>query len=155
MPTRYRGTPREVSALNAYIKLMRAAESLTTRLDPVMATADLTVGQFGALEALLHLGPMCQRDLGRKLLRTSGNMTVVLGNLERRGLIVRVRRDPDRRFRLVRLTPKGRRLIVDLFPRHVAALVAELQSLSPAEQEELGRLCRIVGRARARQHSAA
>ena len=59
------------------------------RLDPLMRDADLTVGQFGTLEALLHLGPLCRRDLGRKLLRSGGNITVVVGNLARRGLVRR------------------------------------------------------------------
>ena len=115
MPTHYRGAPGEVAALDAYIKLMRAAESLTARLQPGMAAAGLTVGQFGALEALLHLGPLCQRDLGRKLLRSNGNITVVVGNLAQRGLVRRLRQRDDRRFITVSLTDKGRRLISDLF----------------------------------------
>ena len=56
MPTRYHGTPAETAALDAYIKLMRAAESVTTRVGGVMAAAGLTIGQFGVLEALLHHG---------------------------------------------------------------------------------------------------
>jgi MarR family transcriptional regulator, 2-MHQ and catechol-resistance regulon repressor len=146
MPTHYRGAPGEVAALDAYIKLMRAAESLTARLQPGMAAAGLTVGQFGALEALLHLGPLCQRDLGRKLLRSNGNITVVVGNLAQRGLVRRLRQRDDRRFITVSLTDKGRRLISDLFPRHVSLLVREMASLSPREQSELGRLCRRLGR---------
>lgn len=51
-------TAGEVAALDAYIKLMRAADSVTARLEPVMGSAGLTVGQFGTLEALLHLGPL-------------------------------------------------------------------------------------------------
>jgi MarR family transcriptional regulator, 2-MHQ and catechol-resistance regulon repressor len=146
MPTHYRGAPGEVAALDAYIKLMRAAESLTARLEPSMAAAGLTVGQFGALEALLHLGPLCQRDLGRKLLRSNGNITVVVGNLAQRGLVRRLRQRDDRRFITVSLTDKGRRLINDLFPRHVSKLVREMAALSSREQSELGRLCRRLGR---------
>ena len=56
MPTHHRGTAQERAALDAYIKLMRAADSVTARLDPLMRAASLTVGQFGALEALLHRG---------------------------------------------------------------------------------------------------
>src|SRR5713226_2765587 len=105
MPTHYRGSTQEKAALDAYIKLMRAAESVTARLEPLMRAADLTVGQFGAL------GPLCQRDLGHKLLRSGGNTTVVVGNLARRGLVRRTRRPDDRRFVTVTLTDKGRRLI--------------------------------------------
>ena len=150
MPTHYKGSPEEVAALDAYIKLMRAADSVTARLQSVMASAGLTIGQFGMLEALLHLGPLCQRDLARKLLRSNGNITVVVNNLARRGLVRQTRRRDDRRFVTVTLTDRGRRLITDLFPRHVALVVGEMRSLSRREQAELGRLCRLLGlRARA------
>lgn len=146
MPTHYRGKPEQVAALDAYIKLMRAADSVTARLQPVMGSVGLTFGQFGTLEALLHLGPLCQRDLGRKLLRSSGNTTVVVNNLVQRGLVRRARRRDDRRFITVTLTDKGRQLIETLFPRHVALVVREMGLLSRREQGELGRLCRLVGR---------
>jgi len=148
MPTHYRGSAQERAALDAYIKLMRAADSVTARLDPLMRAADLTFGQFGALEALLHRGPLCQRDLGRKLLRSGGNITVVVGNLARRGLVRRHRGPQDRRFVTVTLTDKGRRLIGGIFPRHVRHVVRELGALSAPEQAELGRLCRQLGLAR-------
>ncbi len=145
MPTHYRGSTQEQAALDAYIKLMRAAESVTARLEPLMRAAALTVGQFGALEALLHLGPLCQRDLGRKLLRSGGNTTVVVGNLARRGLVRRTRRLDDRRFITVTLTDKGRRLIGGMFPSHAQHVVREMRALSLADQAELGRLCRQLG----------
>jgi MarR family 2-MHQ and catechol resistance regulon transcriptional repressor len=145
MPTHYPGTAQEQMALDTYIKLMRAADSVTARLDPLMRAAELTFGQFGTLEALLHLGPLCQRDLGRKLLRTGGNTTVVVGNLARRGLVRRTRRADDRRFITVALTDKGRRLIDGIFPRHVRHIEREMGALSAAEQAELGRLCRQLG----------
>ncbi|HEY7870722.1 MAG TPA: MarR family winged helix-turn-helix transcriptional regulator [Methylomirabilota bacterium] len=146
MPTHYRGTAQEKAALDAYIKLMRAADSVTARLDPLMRAADLTLGQFGTLEALLHLGPLCQRDLGHKLLRSGGNITVVVGNLARRGLVRRTRGPRDRRYVTVTLTDKGRRLIGGMFTRHVRHLVREMGVLTPLEQAELGRLCRRLGR---------
>jgi MarR family transcriptional regulator, 2-MHQ and catechol-resistance regulon repressor len=148
MATRYPGTLVETAALDAYIKLMRAADSVTARLDPLMRAAALTVGQFGTLEALLHLGPLCQRDLGRKLLRSGGNVTVVVGNLARRGLVRRERRADDRRFITVTLTDKGRRLIGGIFPRHAQHVVREMRALSPADQATLARLCRQLGRGR-------
>jgi MarR family 2-MHQ and catechol resistance regulon transcriptional repressor len=153
MATHYRGTAQERAALDAYIKLMRAADSVTARLDPLMRAADLTVGQFGILEALLHLGPLCQRDLGRKLLRSGGNVTVVVGNLARRGLVQRERRADDRRFITVTLTDKGRRLIGGIFPRHVRHVVREMSALSLSQQAELGRLCRQLGHAGGRERA--
>src|SRR5581483_7675273 len=98
MPTRYRGSDDEVRALNSYVKLIRAAESVTARLAPQVEAVGLTWSQFGALQALFHLGPMCQRELARKLLKSGGNITLVVDNLEKRGLARRERERQDRRF---------------------------------------------------------
>ncbi len=146
MGTHYKGTENEVRALDAYIKLMRGAESVTSRLNLLAAAAGLTISQFGALEALFHLGPLCQRELGEKLLKSSGNITMVVDNLEKRRLVKRRRGGEDRRFVTVHLTEQGRRLITSVFPRHVSAIVGEMRSLTKREQEELGRLCRKLGR---------
>jgi MarR family transcriptional regulator, 2-MHQ and catechol-resistance regulon repressor len=146
MGTRHRGTKDEVRVLDAYIKLVRAAESVSTRLHQHVGDAGLTPSQFGALEALLHVGPMCQRDLGEKLLKSTGNITMVVDNLEKRGLVRRVRDVEDRRYVTVHLTEEGERLIRGIFPAHVRTILEQMSVLTPEEQEELGRLCRKLGR---------
>jgi MarR family 2-MHQ and catechol resistance regulon transcriptional repressor len=146
MPTHFSGSPKQVRALNAYIPLLRAANSLAARTAAAYEAAGLTVSQFGALEALLHLGPLCQRELGQKLLKSGGNITLVVDNLEKQGWVRRERRTDDRRMVTVRLTPAGRRLVARLFPAHAAAVAREMQHLSDSEQDELRRLCRKVGR---------
>ncbi len=146
MGTHYKGTEREIRALDAYIKLLRATESVAARLSHQLRDENgLTISQFGALEALLLLGPMSQRDLGSKLLKSSGNITMVVDNLEKRNLVERRREGNDRRVVTVYLTPKGRQLIVEVFPRHATLISDELEILTPAEQEALGRLCRKLG----------
>ena len=145
MGSHHQGPPHEVAALDAYIKLMRAAESVTARAH-VALPARVTFSQFAALEALYHLGPLCQSELATKLLKTGGNLTLVVGNLERGGLVARERTAEDRRFVRVALTPKGRRLIVALFPKIAAGIMRELAILAPAELATLGRLCKKIGR---------
>lgn len=145
MPVRGAGNRDEERALGTFVKLMRAAETVAANTGRHLAGAGLTPSQFGVLEALLHLGPLNQRTIGAKILKSSGNITTVIGNLERRGLVARRRETDDRRFVTVELTPRGQELISGLFPRHAAAIRAELSVLSPAEQEELGRLCRKLG----------
>lgn len=149
MTVHYRGTPEEERALDALVKLTRAANSLNARLDPLMAEAGLTTSQFGVLEALLHLGPLCQKDLAAKILKTDGNLTMVLGNLEKRGLVARRRDETDRRMMTVTLTVAGRRLIRQLFPKHAANVAAAFAALAPAEQETMAKLCKKLGLAMA------
>jgi MarR family 2-MHQ and catechol resistance regulon transcriptional repressor len=145
MGTHYQGDNQAIRSLDTYIKLMRAAESVLVRTHRRTA-CDLTVSQFGVLETLHHLGPMHQRRIGSKLLKSGGNVTMVLDNLERRGLVERRRDQKDRRFVSVHLTPAGKHLIAEVFPRHVESILAELSPLTGAEQETLGELCRKLGR---------
>ena len=145
MPTHYPGTPRETRALNAFIKLIRATESLTARLGKALHETGLTYGQLSVLEALHHLGPMHACDLAEKMLRSNANMTTVLDNLEKAGLVVRERLKDDRRFVRVSLTPAGKKRIAAAFPAHVAEITDSLSALSAAEQDELGRLSKKLG----------
>lgn len=146
MPTKYKGGPKETRALNAFINLMRASESVMGRLHRRLNVAGLSASQFGALETLLHLGPLCQSELGKKLLKTDGNVTMVVDNLEKRGLVRRLRRGDDRRFVGVHLTSRGKKMIQNIFPGHAAAIAVEMSALSAREQESLRSLCRKLGR---------
>ena len=144
-PSRYSGDRAERMALSTYLKLTRASETLWNRLAPGLQRHDLTPSQFGVLEALYHLGSMHQRDLGERILRSSGNMTLVIDNLEKRGLVRRERSVEDRRFIQVHLTEEGAGLIRRVFPAHADAITRQLAVLTPEEQRALGNLCRKLG----------
>ena len=135
-----------VRALNTYVKLMRAAECVTARTHRHLASIGLTLSQFAVLEALYHLGPLSQRQIGQKILRSSGNITMVIDNLEKRGLVQRKRSETDRRFFIVHLTHKGHALISEIFPPHADVIAKELSALTAAEQDTLGSLCKKLGR---------
>ena len=135
----------ESRALKTYVKLMRAAESITSRVHKHLSSAGLTVSQFGVLEAIYHLGPLSQKDLGRKILRSSGNITMVLDNLEKRRLVRRKRDPSDRRSFIVHLTGEGQKLIRKIFPSHAALITDELSVLNATDQMMLGNLCKKVG----------
>jgi len=141
----YKGTKDEVRALGTFVKLVRASESVTARIHRHLIDAGLSVSQFGVLEALFHVGPLIQAELARKILRSTGNITMVIDNLEKRGLVKRERQKDDRRYYIVQLTSGGRKLIGSIFPRHAAKIMEEMKVLSSAEQEILGNLCRKLG----------
>lgn len=142
----YKGTREEAAALSAYVKLMRAAESVSARIHVHLNEAGLSISQFGVLEALHHLGPQSQADLAKKILKSTGNITMVIDNLEKRGLVTRERDPEDRRYYSIRLTPRGQTLIGSIFPRHASGIVTEMKVLTRKEQETLGNLCRKLGK---------
>lgn len=145
MGTHYRGTDSEVRALDTFIKLSRAADSLGVHLQQSYSDMGLTTSQFGTLETLFHLGPLCQSEIGKKILRSSGNITLVIDNLEKRGLVRREREEGDRRRVSVHLTDEGRALISRVFPEHAASITTAMNVLTPEEQESLSRLCKKLG----------
>ena len=145
MSTHYNGTETERAALDAYIKLARAAESVSLRINDHLRDYKLTISQFGVLEAIFHLGPMQVGELGSKILKSSGNMTLVIDNLEKNGLVTRMRREDDRRRIDVHLTAKGQDLVERVLPKHVRGVVAAFSSLNPAQLAELSSICRQLG----------
>lgn len=144
MGTRHQGSNEEINALNAFIKLQRAAESVSSRVHSVLPDG-LTVTQFGVLDALHHIGPLCQGELAEKLLRSGGNLTLVVDNLEKAGYVVRERDPADRRFVVVKLTERGTKFIAEIFPKVVANVVREMAPLSATELNDFGRLCKKIG----------
>jgi MarR family 2-MHQ and catechol resistance regulon transcriptional repressor len=145
MPTKHKGTPKEVQALDVYIKLQRASETVMTRTTAHLADYKLPVSQFAVLEALYHLGVLSQRDLAKKLLQSTGNISTVLKKMEKRGLISRERDPNDNRYMQVRITDSGKEILKRCFGPHVRGIVEEMSILTVEEQVELARLCRKLG----------
>ena len=145
MKQEYQGNRKEAQSLRTYVKLIRASESITSRIQRHLSSVGLTQSQFAVLEALYHLGPLYQREIGQKLLRSSGNITMVIDNLGKRGYVIRERKKEDRRFMMVQLTEAGVELIRKVFPSHAALIVREMSVLNEGEQEMLALLCKKLG----------
>ncbi|MGF1669383.1 MAG: MarR family winged helix-turn-helix transcriptional regulator [Balneolaceae bacterium] len=145
MGTHYKGTAKEEKTLDAFIKLMRASETISNRLNRHLADAGLTASQFGVLEALYHLGSLNQRALAEKLLKSGGNITMVIDNLEKSDLVIRKRDPKDRRSIQIYLTPQGKKLIKKIFPEHLERIVEIFNSISEKDKTELSRICKQLG----------
>ncbi len=142
---KYKGVKKEALALETFVKLMRCSNTVTAEVSNHLSRNKLTMSQFGVLEALYHLGPMYQRDLAEKILKTTGNITTVIDNLEKRNLVERQREMKDRRYFKVVLTPSGKRLTKKIFPDHAAQIMKSIGRLNMTEQKDLGRLCKKLG----------
>lgn len=125
--------------------MMRATESINNRLNKHLAEVDLTVSQFGTLEALYHLGPLNQRAIAEKLLKSGGNITMVIDNLEKSGYVIRKKDPQDRRAVLIHLTEKGDEFINDFFPKHLEKIKKEFSVLSDSEKKQLAVICKKLG----------
>jgi MarR family 2-MHQ and catechol resistance regulon transcriptional repressor len=129
-------------ALLAYGRVMRAANFLRTAASRQLDDTGLTLSQFAVLEALYHLGPMSLSEVAKKILTTGGNLTMVAGNLEKQGLVSRKCSTEDARVFILSLSPKGKKLIGEIFPVHAGAITDAFEALSPKEQKKIVELCR-------------
>jgi MarR family 2-MHQ and catechol resistance regulon transcriptional repressor len=144
-------TERQGVALGVWIALARAYSTYIKAVAAKVQEYDLTVPQFGALEALYHLGPLSLGELADKLLVTGGNVTYVMDRLEAQGLVTRYRSEDDRRVVRARLTDAGSALVARVFPEHAAFIEHLCRHLDPGEQQEARRLLKQLGKGIASQ----
>lgn len=144
MTTRQYGKQAD-RALTLWVKLARAFSVFNKRTQDHIRMFGLTQPQFGVLESLGHLGPMTIGELCKKMLVSGGNMTVVIDNLEKEGLVERVREDRDRRSVMIQLTAKGKKLFKAIFSKHAEYVTKLASVLTTAEQEQLGGLLKKLG----------
>ena len=76
-------------ALSMWVKLTRADDTFNHMTAANIRSFGLTPAQFGVIECLGHLGTMLIGDLTKKHLVSGGNMTVIVNNLEKDGLVAR------------------------------------------------------------------
>jgi MarR family 2-MHQ and catechol resistance regulon transcriptional repressor len=128
-----------------WIKLARASSTFGKLAGNNIRSFGLTEPQFGVLECIGHLGPLTLGELSRKRLVSGGNITCVVDNLEKEGLVERIHSVEDRRTIVAQLTPKGKKLFDDTFVRH-AEFIADLAAvLDEHEQEQLSQLLKKMG----------
>lgn len=139
---KYTTTKREREALSLITKLLKTTNAVSSVATAYISAHQLTVSQFGVLEAVYHVGPMCQRDIAEKTLKSTANITTVIDNLEKRGLVERRRSSDDRRYITIHITGAGKQLLEEIFPEHNRRVEQCFAVLDPAEKIEFARLCK-------------
>ena len=132
-------------ALSMWVKLARASSTFGKLTVRHIQTFGLTEPQFGVLECLGHLGPLTLGELSRKQLVSGGNITCVVDNLEKQGLVERVPSPHDRRAIVAQLTSKGQQLFNDVFALHAEFVADTASVLTEKEQEQLAALLKKLG----------
>src|SRR6266576_2031350 len=108
------------SGVHVFLVLWKAARAVQTYAEKSIAELALCGSDFGVLEALLHKGPLPVNEIGKKILLTSGSITVAVDRLEKKGLVERRAHGTDRRARIVHLTKAGKKLITRAYAQHAA-----------------------------------
>lgn len=99
---------------------------------------------FAVLTSLAEQGAASQAALGRRLWIDRSDLHALLAELERDGLVARVRDPEDRRRNVVTLTAAGKAALRRLDKRVDAAQTALLEPLSANERREVVKLLERV-----------
>ena len=111
----------------------------------VAAKEDLTNLQFAVLTHVYHEPDIDQHGLAARLAIDPSNMSLIIDELEAKGLVERRVNGADRRSRLLRLTTRARKIRNRLRPIAGVAQARILAPLSRAERETfLDMLVRII-----------
>ena len=134
------------SGIHVFLVLWKAARAVESFAEKSITDLEMCGSDFAVLEALLHKGPLPVNEIGKKILLTSGSITVAVDRLEKRELVERRAHGTDRRARIVHLTKEGRKLITRAYAQHAADMERlALASLTVTERATLIRLLKKIG----------
>ncbi len=134
------------SGVHVWLVLWKASQAVGAFAKRSIEGLELCGSDFAVLEALLHKGALPVNEIGRKVLLTSGSITVAVDRLEAKGLVERRASAEDRRARIVHLTKEGRKFITRLYAEHATDLEQlAASSLTVAERATLIRLLKKIG----------
>jgi DNA-binding MarR family transcriptional regulator len=102
---------------------------------------DMTPVQFAALAAVAQRPRIDQARLSALIGYDRATIGGVIGRLEARGWLARSASRADRRVRLVRITPSGRRALALALPAVRSVQETLLEVLDDAERKRFERLC--------------
>src|SRR5437867_6526018 len=134
------------SGVHVFLVLWKAARAVQGYAEKSVSELEMCASDFAVLEALLHKGPLPVNEIGKKVLLTSGSITVAVDRLETKGLVERRAHGTDRRARIVHLTKEGRKLITRAYADHAADMERlSSNSLTKSERETLIRILKKIG----------
>jgi MarR family 2-MHQ and catechol resistance regulon transcriptional repressor len=134
------------SGVHVFLVLWKAARAVEAYAENSISQLQMCGSDFAVLEALLHKGPLPVNEIGKKVLLTSGSITVAVDRLEDKGLVERRAHGTDRRTKIVHLTKEGRKIISRVYADHAADLERLVAaSLTAKERVNLIRLLKQIG----------
>src|SRR5882724_6605299 len=134
------------SGVHVFLVLWKAGRAVQGYAESSISQLEMCGSDFAVLEALLHKGPLPVNEIGKKVLLTSGSITVAVDRLETKGFVERRAHGTDRRARIVHLTNAGRKLITRVYADHAADMERLASaSLTRAERKTLIRLLKKIG----------
>ena len=128
------------NAVKSMVVMRKAFRTIDARVSESFKFEQLKTTQIGVLFFVFSKRPMKKAEQLDSMLATSGNMTVVIRNMEKKGWVTRTTCPHDKRAYLVGLTEQGCQVIEHALPLHIAKIEETFSVLTEDEQAELIRL---------------
>ncbi len=130
------------SALRIWLRLLTCTQLIERRVrSGLREEFSTTLPRFDLMAQLeRHRGGLRMNELSRMLMVTGGNITAIVDQLEKEGLVERLDEPADRRAFRIRLTRTGEKSFAEWARAHEQWVVELLGGLSSREQEELLKL---------------
>jgi MarR family 2-MHQ and catechol resistance regulon transcriptional repressor len=135
----------QAAALKLWVLLSRAHETVAELARRDVERGELSLTEFGVMEALFHKGDLTAGEVSKRVLLRSGSLTDVIDKLAERGLIRRKVCEEDKRRTYLQLTTAGNALMRKIWPGHAAVIELATSGLSLAEKRTVARLLRRMG----------
>ena len=134
------------TGVHVFLVLWKAARAVQVYAEKSIKELEIGSSDFAVLEALLHKGPLPVNEIGKKVLLTSGSITVAVDRLVQKELVERRAHGTDRRTRVVHLTKQGRQVIERAYAQHAKDMEQlAAGSLTANERTTLIRLLKKIG----------
>lgn len=133
---------KERRAMEVLVSIHRMESYLRICENTVLKDYKITPMQIGVLDTLSEYGEMKIQDLIDRMSSTSGNMTVIIRNLERDGYIHRNPVPEDKRCCMIGLSDEGRNLLDRIMPEHRGNITQVLKRMPEKNQELLTQIIR-------------
>ena len=126
-------------SLRLWLRLLTCTHLVETQVRKALAKKFKTTLPRFDLIAQLERAPqgLQMGELSRRMLVTGGNVTGIVDQLERGGLLVRTEDPADRRAYRVKLTKEGRRLFGQMAAEHETWIVKLFSGIPKREQRAL------------------
>ncbi len=131
--------------LKILIGLHRTVNYIDKQSLKIFSKHNLTIGQFGVLEALYHKGNMTIGQVQEKILSSSGTIPLIINNLEKRGYIVKNIDSKDKRKCILQITNLGKQLVEEVYPENEQQIIEVMKCWSDKEQQQLASLLKKFG----------
>jgi DNA-binding MarR family transcriptional regulator len=138
--------PRPQAEFPTADRLHSAAIHLLRSLRVEDRASGLSGPRLSALSVIVFGGPLTMSALAQAEQVQPPTITKLVTEMEREGLVERVRSREDRRVLTVRATAEGRRLLEEGRRRRVIRLAAALEALPAAERKLLSRAAELIER---------